>query len=238
MIDIIYPLKTYTKYRATELKYSLRSVDKYLANVGKVFIITDELPEWITGVEMIFNKDYNGSKYKEYNIACKICSACLDERVSDPFLFMNDDHYLLAEYDATQFPYYYYGIIADRIRARKPGEIYRISCENTERALVKHHRDTKYFDVHCPIIYKKSIANMISRFKGWTECGYVIKSLYGNMHNIEGVEMPDLKMKPPLNVDAVHGRQWFSNCNLVIKEGFFDMLEMIYPEPSRWEKTV
>lgn len=236
MVDLIYPLKKDTLHDCRELLFSLRSVEKHLSNVGTVYIVSESLPHWITNVELIYCKDYVGANQKEFNIATKICAACLLPKVSDPLLFLNDDHYLLSDYDASTFPYYYFDHIQRRIKVRKPTEIYYKSLFNTEKVLKEAHRDTKYFDIHSPILYEKEQFIRIMKNLSWHDnCGYVIKSLYSNMMYIPGEEYSDMKLKPPFDEKLLKDRLWFSNNNLVLRNPFWKWMENTFPNKSKYE---
>ena len=236
MTDIIYPLKSDTAHDCNELKYSLRSVDMYLQNVGRIYIISDSLPDWIQNVELIRVKDYPGLRVKEFNIATKVCAACNNENVSDPFLFMNDDHFLLRGYYGGMFPYYYSSSLDEKVKLRRPGDPYRTSCENTLKYLQANNKPTKYFDIHSPILYCKDVFKQIIERANWKDYGFVIKSLYCNLLGIEGECMSDLKLGPPLDLSSIEGRSWFSSCNRILVPEFWEWMENRYPAKSRWEK--
>lgn len=80
-----------------ELKYSLRSVEKYANWINKIYIVTDEqIPEWLnTNNEKICIIDHKDILPKEilptYN-ACTIENAIINiKNLSEYFLYANDD---------------------------------------------------------------------------------------------------------------------------------------------------
>lgn len=237
MTSIVIPLGRGSKYHDLELRMALRSVEKHLTGYGDIFII-GEKPAWIQNVIHIPATDGTQTYDKERNIFNKIMIACNDERVSEDFLFMNDDHYLLRDYEAVQFPYYYEGLLQDY----KTVSQYKHTIWNT----LKVHEacfDDKYFDIHCPIVYKKKYLALLNQLDWNIPYGYAIKSLYcaAWQSMIQGLEYPDLKIKDPLPyaviIRMLQGRSWFS-----IGDGAFagevrTVLEDLYSVPSKYEKT-
>lgn len=184
MIDVVYPIRNKPSYwKDNELKYSLRSVEKHLTNVRNVWII-GRLPEGITNVMHIPAKDpFN---IPDTNILHKTLIACQRAEISDPFLFMNDDHYLLQDFDAEFFPNFYMGTLEEFV-ARRGSDPYGHRARHTLAYLQAKGLPTKYFDVHYPILYKKQgfIDHVVDSIKH-EKSGYILKSLYGNGMNLEG----------------------------------------------------
>jgi len=107
MIDLVYTIKANdSTWEDNELRYSLRSIEKYLSGVGQVFIIGD-CPDFLTNVIHIPATDEENREWKDRNIYRKLLIACNDVRISENFLFVNDDHYLTQPFEAGKFPFYY-----------------------------------------------------------------------------------------------------------------------------------
>src|SRR5690349_20419873 len=114
-IDVVYPLGKGSRWKNNEIKYSLRSVEKHLQNYGKVFVI-GEKPNFLANVNHIPAEDKH--PIPDSNIFEKLKTACETKEISDTFLFFNDDHYLLEDFDAEKFPYFYHGTMAEYIKKR------------------------------------------------------------------------------------------------------------------------
>src|SRR4051812_48140009 len=108
MTDIVIPLNNRSYQKNIELRYCLRSIEKHLSGVGNVFIV-GHMPEWVTNVIYIPFEEDPRNRFRDRNIMLKVSEACKDSRVSDDFLMIHDDHFLLAGYDAGAFPYYHMG---------------------------------------------------------------------------------------------------------------------------------
>lgn len=214
MTNIYIPFAADT--RTDELRYCLRSISQYLYNYGSINIITtDPLPEF-TNITRIQHADDYRSGRKEWNIIDKIRS-----NASGRFLFMNDDHFFLSEYDAGSFPNYYDGNILSKLNQCARDNPYRHTISNTARLIGQYE---KYYDIHCPINMDMAIIS-----KMWlanVNYGYCFKSVYAHYAEIEGIEHPDCKIQYPME-----DRKWFSTPeNTDLKH-----LELLFPNKSKYE---
>jgi len=190
MIDVVYVLGTGSRFKNHEIRFSLRSVEKHLQNVGNIWIVGEHHPQ-LTGVNFIPYPDK--TKYPASNIMYKITRACEDQAISDNFLFVNDDHYLLQDFDAETFPYYYNGTIKEFIRMRGADQ-YTKQVGNTLKYLESKGLPTKFFDVHYPIIFNKfQFLDSVTPAIDWHTSPCVVKSLYANSLKIEGIKECDFK---------------------------------------------
>jgi hypothetical protein len=237
MTSIVIPLGNGSRWNNTELRYALRSVDKYLTGYGEVLII-GEKPDWLHNVVHIPCPDYGDKIYdKEHNIYCKIITACADERVTEDFLFMNDDHFLLQGYEAGIFPYYCHGWLSEYMTVTD----YKHTVKNTNELLWPLGHDCPYFDIHCPILYNKEKFTWGLADADWTKpFGYCIKTVYCNsMEGMKATEYPDLKINEVLTASQIHkqiaGRPWFSIGDRAREGGLLRVLNDLYPHKSKYE---
>lgn len=241
MTSLVIPLATgSTASRwGEELRYCLRSAEKHLKGYGEVFIV-GEAPVWLKNVTVIPATDHDKAYYKERNIFQKVILACQDNRVTDDFLFMNDDHFLLRDFAAGEFPYYYDGTIGDQTNRTDP---YAQSAANTEDLIEDF--GFPYFDVHCPILYNK---RQFSRWMGtvdWNKkYGYCIKTLYCAFNSIDVLEdhrkIADLKIsgsKTSTEIkDLIKERLFFSTNDNSRDGGMLAMFQELYPNKSQFER--
>jgi hypothetical protein len=234
--SIIIPLGRGSRYNDTELRYCLRSIEKHLTGYGDIFII-GEKPDWLRNVVHIPFPDQGDKTYdKERNIYSKIMAACDDPRVTDDFLFMNDDHFLLQGYEARVFPYYCHGWLSEYMTVTD----YKNTVRNTNDLLWPLGHDCLYFDIHSPILYNKEKFTWLLT-TDWTKpFGYCIKTVYGNC--IEGLtahEYPDLKISEAYPASKIHklltGRAWFSVHDRAFNGGIRQVLQDLYPLKSKYE---
>jgi hypothetical protein len=240
MTSIVVPLASNgfgSRWNDQELRYCLRSIQKHLSGYGDIFII-GKAPKWCKNAIEIPAEDDDKTFWKERNIYRKILKACEDPRVTDDFLFMNDDHFLLRDYAAGEFPYYYHGVIADHL-ARE--DQYGNTIKNTWSLF---DGNIRHYDIHCPILYNKDRFSRYLRIPDWgKKYGYCIKSLYGHVREIlgaESVNYPDLKIDTEnLNgkqiKEMIAGRHWFSIGNRAKMGGMEGVLMELYPNKSKYE---
>jgi len=227
-MDVFYPLKTGgSKHDNLELRYSLRSIEKNLSGFDRVFISTEVLPEWLTNIVHLPVKD-NIKKVPDWNIMDKVYNA---EGISDNFLFINDDHFMMEPYQTATFPNYYYSTLDQYCRKRgKDGYGYR--ARNTMDWLTKQGLKLLHFDIHYPILYNlKAFREVMDQVPWETEKrGFIVKSLYGNAMKLPGTYTHDNKTG---NIDL---RLPVFSTYPHIKLSIINYLKACFPKPSRFEK--
>lgn len=236
-MDIVYALGQGSIWNNNEIKYSLRSVQKHLTGFRDVYII-GILPEFLQGVKFIPFDDIQQNK--ESNIYKKILRACEEQSISDDFLFINDDHFLLQDFEIDKFPYYCKGTMEGLLLRNKRGGYFR-HVARTCRAMREKNKPTFYFDSHMPIVYnKQKFINITSQYDWSGKVAYVIKSLYCNSLEISPVMERDYKINKLCLAQELQqlitSAKVFSIGNLAINEQLRIVLDQLYPEASRWEK--
>lgn len=226
-MDVLYPIGSGSKYNDLELKYSLRSLEKYLSGYDRIFIVGN-LPNWIKKDSVVHIPKGDGL-YKQQNIFLKI-KAAIDNGISNNFLFFNDDHFLLQPLQADQLPYFYDNTLqhwATKARGRYKGAIL-----NTGEGL--------YYDVHTPIIYNgEKFLNTVGKLD-WSK-EYVIKSAYCNANQIgKIVKIDDIKIEQERTVEQlkaiIHKKMFFSIATYALYPAMKQLLNELYPEKSKYEK--
>jgi len=222
-----------SRWNDTELRYCLRGIEKYLTGYGDIFII-GKAPAWCRNVIEISAEDDDKTYWKERNIYRKILKACGDDRVTEDFLFMNDDHFLLAPFEASKFPNYYEGFLGDQM-----GRIdqYGNTVRNTSEII---HEYSLYFDIHVPIVYNKELFEKVFERVDWgRKYGYCIKSVYCVYAAARGEYYPDLKIRTIMPsqkiMEMIKGRLFFSMDNRAREGGMGAVLQELFPKKSKWE---
>ena len=239
MISVIYPLGTGSKWQNNELRYSLRSLSK-ISGIGDVFIV-GEKPDWLRNIIHIPRKDIPFRK--EYSIYTKIMAAVNDDRVSNCFLFMNDDHFCLQDMDVTEVDNYASGTLEDEYN-RRHGH-YKAACKNTLEFLEIIDLldrvipiNCPYCDVHTPILYWKGFWNGIDKLNCHKQ-EYVLKSLYAGFAGVQTVEITDLKINKPMPYREILaklvGRKFFSIGDYGVCPDMKRVMSELYPKKSKYE---
>jgi hypothetical protein len=226
--DIVYPVGIGSVWNNREIKYSLRSIERHLSGLGKVFLV-GECPSFLTNVIHIPHKD-SKNQVGDINILHKLKRACEHPDISDQFLCVHDDHYMLQDFEAENFPYFYSGTL-EQYAQKRASDRHGKAANNTIKHLASQSKPTKMFDIHHPFLYdKKEFLNLVSGIDLAKQFGYMVKSLYANSLRIEGVESSDSKsIYPPKDNRAV-----FSSHPRVTAPVAKFLLDM-FPQPSNFE---
>lgn len=245
-VDCLYILGVGSKWDNNELRYSLRSLERFCPDVSRVFVVGAN-PGFLSS-EVVYVPKKDASHNKEYNIAEKLYWSFLKTDLSDDVLFLNDDHFLLAPLDPATYPYYHRGPLLDHIRTGKIGSTYRMSLVYTHNMLSNRRVPAVHFDVHTPIRYNRHLFMRLE--KTWEmsarmgRSGYVVKSSYCNLNNILARpehKLTDCKINGAVKgVDdvkrIVRGRHVFSCDDDAINLGVSEFLAETFPEKSRFER--
>lgn len=195
-IDVVYPLGNGSRIHNNEIRFSLRSLEKHLKNFRNVYIIGESHPILENVIHIPFQ---DNTTISDTNIMRKMAAICMREDVSENFLMVHDDHYLLSDFDAPTFPYFYHREIIEFLKIRDPDSYHR-RVSNTLEYLKSKDLPTKFFDIHTPIIFnkKKFLNVVVENGPDWTPPNmYVLKSVYANSLKLEGEVLPDQKSDQP-----------------------------------------
>lgn len=182
MTDVVYVLGSGSSWNNNEIRFSLRSIEKNGIGVGKIFVV-GTFSEFLSDEVIQIKADdiYNPTVNADGNIAHKVLAACADERLSDDFLFINDDHILLKQIDLKDIPAFHKGDMNTFKETYWTLNYWRTRLKNTREILNGAGLPALHFDCHTPIIFnKKLFQEVMSRFDIGEGIGLTMKSLYGN----------------------------------------------------------
>lgn len=226
-MDLVIP---YKKVDADDvsLRFAIRSAAVYLPTFSRLIIVGDK-PTAIEPHRLISVTDRPEGRWKERNIFVKIATACMDDEVSEDFIFMNDDHFLLFEY--KDIPYFYQTLFGGNTA-------YQHTVRNTWRVLGP---GCKNFDVHYPmIINKQKFLSTVAKLDWTVPFGYGLKSCYCQMNNIIGIHYTDTKVREPFTdynklVSYLSIQNWFSIDDDALNDLMITMLNRLYRYPTKYE---
>jgi len=191
-MDIVYSLKS--DYNGHELRYSLRS----LANVphDKVFIVGGAMPAWVnreTVNNIIFPQDAN----RYLNTTFNLINACEDDRVSEDFIYFNDDFFVLEKItNPTEEFNLYNGFLAEKAKGKKNN--WHQAMADTAKYLSKFHSvfTPKNYELHTPFVFNKhKLSGVLNMLDDVNIALHICKrSIYGNLWLSFGKNMPDCKV--------------------------------------------
>lgn len=241
-MDFVYLFKDDPEHESEELRYSLRS----LQNIphGNVFF-AGEVPAWIQNVVHI---PVEQSGEKKENVRANLFAAAKDEQLSDDFVLMNDDFFIMKPLDAL--PNLNFGTMRDVIahyHSRYP-EItpyMQSMIELYELLKSKGYDEPISYELHVPMVMNKhNIRTLIDDSEGIYSH---FRSYYGNVFNVGGEAVPDVKLflKPVHNNPAyvadpevyVRAQTFLSGSGITFRDGTLgDFLRNAFPEKSPYER--
>jgi hypothetical protein len=238
-MDIVYVLGNGSKWQNNEIKYSIRSLMLNCRSFRRILIIGADPGIFHYDDRLIFVPAPDNHK-KEINIWNKVLRACQLEALSDDFLFINDDHFMLKPFHPEAYPFYAKGNLADKHYSGS--DTYQMVLKATRNVLQKHGLNTWHFDIHTPILFnKEKFIRTHSYFSKYLEADQelVMKSCYANLHGIKPTLMNDLKLTRGCSLQELaelfQKRHVLSVADEAITSNFRRWLQFHFPEPSPWE---
>ena len=167
-----------------ELRYSIRSAVKNLPH-DKIWVVGGK-PDWYTG--NYIKVDQGRAKYTNARNSLK--AICDSEEISESFILMNDDFYIINKVESV--PYMYAGTLDDKIKQREDifnGNTYTTLLRNTLGYLSRKKINVALdYELHVPMVMEKRRLSKVLKLSGlW-------RSVYGNVFNVGGVKIRDVKV--------------------------------------------
>lgn len=233
-MDIVYLLKE--SYENDELTYSLRSL-KNLPH-DKVFFVGG-MPHNINP-EKVFHIPVQQDENKYKNTANSLLTACMCSKVSDDFILMNDDFFIMSPVrDVKKELNLHRGLLDDMIifySTSFPFKDEYLSGLRQTRELLRrvHIHGPLNYELHTPMVINK--VGMIEIFKlaGLNSVEYpLFRSLYGNLRLKDSQYTNDVKM------DALHLDLPENPTFLSTSDNYFKTIKVfmnaIFPDKSEYE---
>ena len=211
-MDVVYILGNGSEVDNEELRFSLRSLCINMLDLRKVYVV-GVLPAFLRGVHHIPCDDRHEKRWK--NALEKTRLASTTDGITEEFLLMNDDFFMLKEFEGAEFPFY-------AVKGGAGG------CNGKND-----------FGIHCPIRFKKEWYEKLPLtldMKGdWSP-----RSFYCNFYQAPPTYTMDPILRhgdalPSFN-DQIRGRDFFSISNgTMLDIEFNQWLHELYPERCRFE---
>ena len=216
-----------------ELRYSIRSVFKYAKDPR--IILFGNKPSWYTG-EFIPIRE---SKTKFSNIYDAMVKISESDLVGEKFVLMNDDFFLLEPFDPVSV--YHGGLLADKIYKYKKlsrNLVYVNMLQQTYTKLINIGIDNPLdYDIHVPFPMFKS------KLKETIKHKTLYRSTYGNLANVGGIEIKDVKVyhSGPMKAQSFDyantGAKFISSLDDSFQTIFNDLLKDRLPYASPVERA-
>jgi hypothetical protein len=182
MVSIVYPyVHNYAKFQ--ELLYSMRSIAAFFQGEYKVFVIGDK-PSWLSDEVTFISAPVIG-KVPVKDVVSKMRTIIAREDVSENFIWMNDDEYLMnpVSEDDLKIPKAIEDL--DNVWTRRKGKVmrntqYRINMWNTFAELKRNNLPAVNTCTHLPFYYNKKMLGLVLDRYNAAENKYLITLLYHN----------------------------------------------------------
>jgi len=175
-----------------ELRYSIRSVVSN-GKPNKIWIVGGK-PDWYSGdfIDVVQNENKYQNAYKN------LIAICDSNEISDPFILMNDDFYIVKNINSIDT--YHGGLLLDKIN------LYQKINPNSNytRKLFATYKKIKALGIENPLDYELHIPMVMEKQKLKKTLKnndqFLWRSIYGNTFNVGGEQMEDVKVytKGPL----------------------------------------
>lgn len=261
-IDVVIPLSAGSRHEDAELRYCLRSIERHLENVGRVWIVGHR-PKWLRCEEARESResddwDSRDSRHsrvihlpcgdshrsKDVNIIRKLEAAC-KAGVSERFVFWSDDQILLRPLAFSQLGPYTWGDVPPGPGSNR----WRRRLAATGKWLRAQGRPALHCDTHVPVPMERSrLLDLAERTRdAWQSGdGLTVGTWYCNApspsHPVTPSPMGDRKATIEAVMPAEELRRriagrWFLGFN---DAGFTPelrkLLDELFPEKSRFEE--
>jgi len=239
--DLVYVLGAGSKWNNNEIRISLRSVEKNLKGVRKVYVV-GERPEFLTDKVIHISHPDPLQENADGNMALKILKACEERGLSEDFLFMNDDFIINQPMVASEIPWLHKGDFRDRTEKFWKAQFYRFRLRRTFEVLLERGFPTIQYDYHAPMLMNKyKFPEVMAQFNFQEDIGYTFRSLYGNVLQLPATSIDGEKITIYHNYTLEQIKQKVKNIPFVgyndhgLNKSFKWWLIETFPEKSKYE---
>jgi hypothetical protein len=214
-----------------ELRYSIRSVEANFP-AGEIWVVGSK-PSWYSG-NHISAKQVAG---KQDDAIKNLSTIVQSDKIQENFVLMNDDFFVVKP--VSKIKIYHGGSLENKISIRRditPGSKYLSLLSKTQKALRKRGIvDPLDYDIHVPMPMTKS------GLKAALDLGIQWRSAYGNISDIGGTKIKDVKVYGSINfselsynLDALE-HEYLSTDDSSFPLVYKKILKSMFPNPSSCE---
>jgi len=212
-----------------ELRYSIRSAVKNLPH-DNLWVVGGK-PDWYSGPHIKVTQD----NFYYANARNNIRTIIKSNKISDTFILMNDDFFIMNK--VKSLPYMYSGSLIDKINTRESygrGDMYTTMLVQTYLELYEKSKTKQILDyeLHVPMIFEKQKLSSVIDSQGlW-------RSMYGNVYGVGGELFTDNKLYSTEhsfiknNIDLNSTYLSTEDSSFENKKEWFDQK---FPKPSKFE---
>lgn len=256
-MDVVYVIGTGSKWQNNELRYSLRSICKFAKNLGDVYIVGDQLPDFIepSSVKFLQVKDAAQGR-PQYNCALKI-RYLFENTDVDRFLLSSDDHFFIRPVNFDQWPLHYKGKELPRDDTKGVGSArYTRAMAYTRRFMERHLLDLRFWEGHTNKLYTRAAWEYLTNgeigedfFRTMEASPYGIcvnspmqaviyqqEAVYGRVNVWQRKDVKLHHLNTPEDWELLKNTESFSIYDSAISTGVAGLLQVLFPEKCRFEE--
>jgi hypothetical protein len=234
-MDVVYSVKP--SNMNLELRLSLRS----LANLPHDNVaMVGYTPGWVHNVISIDRHQSNHTKYA--NTTNNLLAACISPDVSEDFIYMNDDFYIMSP--VSEIPVFHRGLMDEVISyygTRGSGACLRGMIETKALLNQLGFPEPISYELHVPMVInkKKFLETMALQREFAPDIAVVHKrSLYGNCMRLGGQRLLDPKIHFPQhnNLEFIENKTFLSTSDTSIQGFVGGYLVRTFDKPCQYER--
>lgn len=243
-MDVLYVVGPDSGHENRELRWSLRSLERFGRNVGRV-VVAGYPPGWLAPCVARLPVERRETRSKFRNIFDCVLAAIEDGAVRGEFLYSSDDHFLAAPFDLDATPFYLRAPILPELgRPHRGEQKYRAHLENTRNALLACgygaretcvHANTRLHAADAAEALRVADASARPRLGVETTC--VFQNVRAAREALPWTVARDVRKGPGFDPEGARRRGIFTCCDENFDEpAFLRFMEAEFGRPSRYEK--
>ena len=240
-VDIIIPLGSGSRFNNRELRFALRSIERFVPKVRNIYIATDNPPKWLQNVTIVNVPDKHKHN-KDANLFDKILAVCKTTDIGEYFLVWSDDQTAIDYIDPESIDIY---------NPRNKSKF--INRNSTWAKRMVHTLDflssqgiklNYNWDSHTPHLYKKSvIIPILESIPYAQEPGFCLDTILMGLSKAEPKINQDIvKINAEINtptegwIQRSKGKLFIGYNDAAFSTGLQEELAGYLPNTSKYEK--
>lgn len=245
-MDMLYIIGNGSKHDNQELRWSLRSLEKYGRNVGCIAVVGD-VPDFLSPEVKTLKTDNHVGLYQK-NIWRNVKAAADAGLVTGKFLLQADDHIFVKETDFDEYPTYVCGELPTLVLPDEVHYEYKLGLVGSRWILGRNGMPTRMTSNHNALTVDADVfsrypwiarvcGNDETRMNAWAILGNLF--LYDHPDAAVG-QRDDVKICHAISAEeldkVVGGTDMISFDDVVFgSEAFASFMEGEFGQKSRWE---
>lgn len=242
-VDVVLPLSSNgSKFDNLEARMALRSIQTNFLNLGKIYVVCEELPAWMTNVVHVKRGDSSASG-KDAVLIHKVLEACKIPELSQKFIFWSDDQVLTSPLSSADIVPVVASIPIDKMGNSK----WNNRLKRTKELLESKGKPSHNWESHVPQLFDKTkFVEIMSSVDFDSDIGYGINTLYFNMLDTQPtvkqesvkVTLEGQKLCCGGIPKAIRGKPWIGYNDAGFQNGLSNWLKNNFPAPSKYENDI